>query len=171
MKKFGLSLLLGFVLFTHHVKAQAQPDEYASPVITFAINAYDMEESLEFYTSILGMNIVDEFTIDSNFGLKSGLSNGVPFHVKVLRLTDDPNSAQIKITSFENQTLTKDEFIQDKIGVQYLTILVKNLDPFIERIRTNNIEFRGDTPIPLGKNQRFVLIQDPNGLFIELIGK
>lgn len=169
MRSFTLVL---FLLFFTSTYTHAQESEYSSPIITFAINAYDMDETLDFYTSILGMKVIQEFTVDSSFARISGLSNGVPFHVKVLRLTDDPNSSTLKITSFPDQSeITKDEFIQDRIGVQYLTIQVKNLNPFIERIKANDIDFRGDTPVPLGEDRRFVLIQDPNGLFIELIGK
>ena len=165
-------ILVLFLLLLTSTYTRAQKNEYASPIITFAINAYDMDETLDFYSSILGMKVNEEFTVDSSFARVSGLSNGVPFHVKVLRLTDDPSSSTLKITSFPNQAkITKDEFIQDQMGVQYLTILVKNLNPFIERIKANDIDFRGDTPVPLGEDRRFVLIQDPNGLFIELIGK
>lgn len=173
MKTLSTFLLLFLLILPCAIQAQenAFSGEYSSPVITFAIVAYDFNETLDFYTQILGMQKVDEFSIDEAFGKRSGLSNGVPFDVTVLRLTDDPNSSQIKITSFENpDELTKSEFIQDKLGVQYLTILVKSMKPFIDRIDEYGIEYRGETPTPLGNGRQFVLIQDPNGLFIELIG-
>lgn len=171
--KSSITLLFLYLISSTTVFAQNDDlkGEYASNIITFAIVAYDVEETLEFYTEVLNMKVVSEFSINEEFGKRSGLSDGVPFDVTVLQLNNDPNSSQIKITGFNNkEDLTKDEFIQDRIGVQYLTILVKNVDPFIDRLNERGIEFRGQTPTELNDGKRFVLIQDPNGLFIELIG-
>jgi catechol 2,3-dioxygenase-like lactoylglutathione lyase family enzyme len=49
------------------------------------------------------------------------------------------------------------------------TIMVNSLEPFLERIREYGVRLLGDTPIELG-DQHFVLVQDPDGTFIELIG-
>jgi hypothetical protein len=54
--------------------------------------------------------------------------------------------------------------------MQYITIMVNSLAPFIERIKKHNVKFLGDTPVQSGENRHFVLIQDPDGTIIELIG-
>ena len=46
----------------------------------------------------------------------------------------------------------------------------KALKPVIERLKEKNVPFLGTTPTPLNENLHFVLVQDPDGIFIELIG-
>lgn len=40
----------------------------------------------------------------------------------------------------------------------------------MQRIKENNIKMLGDTPVQLPDGRTFILIQDPDGIFIELIG-
>jgi catechol-2,3-dioxygenase len=54
--------------------------------------------------------------------------------------------------------------------MQYITLMVKSLAPFLERLEHNKIPLLGETPTPLSETLSFVLIQDPDGNFIELIG-
>jgi hypothetical protein len=73
--------------------------------------------------------------------------------------------------SFGKQaTHPKQNFIQDDTGVQYITINVKALKPIIDRLKQKNIPLLGSTPTQLNKNSQFILVQDPDGTFIELIG-
>ena len=51
-----------------------------------------------------------------------------------------------------------------------MPINVTKLQPFIDRIKRHNVELLGDTPIPLSSERHFVLIRDPDGTFVELIG-
>jgi hypothetical protein len=62
------------------------------------------------------------------------------------------------------------KFIHDDTGVQYVTIFVKSMKPFVERINKHHVKFLGKTPTKLDEERQFVLIQDPDGTFIELIG-
>lgn len=64
----------------------------------------------------------------------------------------------------------KQKFIQDDTGAQYITIQVKSLKPIIERLKGQKVAFLGSTPTQLNKDAHFVLVQDPDGTFIELIG-
>jgi hypothetical protein len=54
--------------------------------------------------------------------------------------------------------------------MQYITINVNSLAPFLERIKKHKVKLLGETPIPLGESDHFVLVQDPDGTIIELIG-
>jgi len=56
--------------------------------------------------------------------------------------------------------------------VQYLTVYVKDMAPFVERLRAANIPFLGKTPIKIANDTKdFVLVQDPDGTFVELISE
>ena len=112
-----------------------------------------------------------DFTIGEDFSKRSGLSNGVPTDVTVLKLENSPQANEWKLMSFGKKGKgPKSDFIQDDTGVQYITINVKALKLVIERLKNQNVQMLGATPTPLNKNLHFVLVQDPDGIFIELIG-
>lgn len=153
------------------VTSFASPDEFSSTTIGIGVVCSDAEKSLNFYLNVIGMIKTGEFDIDTTFAKKSGLSNSVPFHVDVLRLGEGDDATQWKLMSFGDRADTPEKnFIYDNTGMQYITIMVNNITPFVERFKKYDIQFCGDTPTPLGDSSHFVLIQDPDGTFIELIG-
>ena len=161
-------LILLFLFSSYQVTAQS---EFSSATIEIGVVVSDIEKSLDFYTNVIGMRKVGEFDIDEEFGKISGLTGGVPFHVDVLKLEDSPGATQWKLMSFEKDAAHPfSKYIQDDTGVQYITINVISLKPFLERIKKHHIELLGDTPVPLGSDNHFVLISGPDGTIIELIG-
>lgn len=163
-------LILIFTVSTNFsVKTMAQ-SEFSSGLIGVGVVVSDLEKSLDFYLNVIGMTKVREFDVDADFGKVSGLSDGVPFHVNVLKLQDSPDANQWKIMSFKKKgSSPKSTFIQDDTGVQYITIMVNSLEPFLKRIKEHKVKLLGDTPVPAG-DRHFVLVQDPDGTIIELIG-
>lgn len=152
------------------LKTMAQ-NEFSSNLIGVGVVVTDIEKSLEFYTGVVGMTKVEEFDVNKDFGNVSGLSNGVAFHVYVLKLEDSPQANQWKLMSFGCKPgHSRPGFVQDDTGMQYITIMVKKLEPFLERIRKHGVELLGETPVKVDDERHFVLIQDPDGTFIELIG-
>jgi len=132
----------------------------------------DLDAAVAFYTDVIGMTKTGGFEVDAEFGQASGLTKGLPFSVTVLKLKDAPDATQFKLMSFEKDAETpKSTSIEDALGVQYITLMVSDLTPFAARIRAAGVPFLGQTPVPLGDGgQHFVLVQDPDGTFIELIG-
>ena len=117
------------------------------------------------------MQKVGEFDVDEEFGKSSGLTGGFAFHVDILKLEDSPEANKWKIMSFKKEPgHPMPKYIQDDTGMQYITIMVTSLEPFLQRIKKHNVKLMGDTPIPLGPDQHFVLVQDPDGTIVELIG-
>jgi catechol 2,3-dioxygenase-like lactoylglutathione lyase family enzyme len=167
MKRLFTTLV--FLLCTLSL-CQAQ-NEVDNPSISIAMIASDMDASYNFYTNIIGMVETGGFSIDGSFGEKSGLTGGTPYDVKILKLLDEPHSTEFKLASFGNPKEESGKVIQDKNGVRYITIYLKSTAEVLQRIKDNNIETLGDTPIQLPDGRNFILIQDPDGLFIELIGK
>ncbi|MEW2922440.1 VOC family protein [Muricauda sp. ANG21] len=167
MKRLFTTLV--FLLCTLSL-CQAQ-NEVDNPSISIAMIASDMDASYDFYTNIIGMVETGGFSIDGSFGEKSGLTGGTPYDVKILKLLDEPHSTEFKLASFGNPKEESGKVIQDKNGVRYITIYLKSTAEVLQRIKDNNIETLGDTPIQLPDGRNFILIQDPDGLFIELIGK
>ena len=168
--KTGLNLFLLLAAWLVAFAAQAQSN-FSSKVIGVGVVVADLERSLDFYTNGIGMVKAYSFTINADFSQKSGLSNGVPAAVTVLKLENSPEASEWKLMSFGKKAAHPDQkFIQDDTGMQYITIQVKALKPIIDRLKQRNVKFLGSTPIPLNAKSHFVLVQDPDGNFIELIG-
>ena len=144
---------------------------FSSKLIGVGVVVSDLERSMDFYIRGIGMVKTGSFNLNEDFTKRSGLSNGVPFSVTVLKLENSPEANEWKLMSFGKQAAhPKQNFIQDDTGMQYITINVKALKPVIERLKELKVSFLGSTPTPLNSNLQFLLVQDPDGNFIELIG-
>lgn len=173
MKTILTSTLALFFCFTNVSLAQNElpPVEFASRSISVGVVVSKMKKSLEFYTEVLGMQRTGGLSIDREFGRKSGLSGGKPFEVIILKTEDTTEATEWKLVSFKGKAQHPEQkHIQDDTGVQYVTMFVKSLDPFLVRINKKRVKLLGKTPTPLGDGRYFALIQDPDGTFIELIG-
>lgn len=167
MKKLVILTLALATLLSSNLMAQS---EFSSNLIGVGVVVKDIDSSLFFYLNVIGMRKVGEFDVEAEFAKTSGLSNGVPFHVDVLKLVDSPDANVWKLMSFgKDAAHPMPTYIQDDNGMQYITINVNSLEPFLKRIKKHNVKLLGDTPVALGENH-FVLIQDPDGTIIELIG-
>lgn len=144
---------------------------FSSKLIGVGVVVSDLERSLDFYTNGIGMVKAYSFNINEDFSKRSGLANGAPTSVTVLKLENSPEANEWKLMSFGKKAARKkSKFIQDNTGMRYITINVKSLKPVIERLKQKNVPFLGVTPIPLNAKSHFALVQDPDGNFIELIG-
>ncbi|MGC9328175.1 MAG: VOC family protein [Candidatus Hinthialibacter sp.] len=147
-------------------------DEFSNKTIMIGMVVSDLEESLHFYKDIIGMVQVERarFDVDADFGKKSGLTDGLPIHVEVLKLGFGEDATQLKLMTFGDRPQQQDnQYIHSHTGVQYLTLYVVNLGPIYQRIQENNIPLLGETPIAMG-DEHFIAVKDPDGTLIELIG-
>jgi catechol 2,3-dioxygenase-like lactoylglutathione lyase family enzyme len=170
MKSVALtfSFLIASILVGSSACAQSN---FSSKVIGIGVVVADLERSLDFYVNGIGMVKTGSFTINAEFSKRSGLSDGVPTDVTILKLENSPGATDWKLMSFgKKASHPKPKFIQDDTGMQYITLNVKALNPIIERLKQMKVPLLGSTPTPLNGNTHFVLMQDPDGTFIELIG-
>lgn len=164
------ALLICFLVTTFNSLAQS---EFTQDFISIGVIVSDVEVSKKFYTEVIGMTETRKFSVTGDAGKRLGLTNGIAFDVVILKLADSPNATEWKLLSFgKKATHPEQKYIHDDTGMQYVTIFVKSLNPFVERIKANNVTTLGETstPQPLGNGRFFVLVQDPDGTFIELIG-
>ena len=154
------------------VETQAEANEaFASETIHVGVIVSDLEESLRFYEEVIGMQRVRSFEIDEDFGRRSGLTGGVPFTVEVLQLGTGETATQWKLMSFGDRAASQENtYIHNHTGMQYITLVVNDLSVAIARLEARDVEMLGETPTPLSDGRHFVLIQDPDETFIELIG-
>ncbi len=170
MKK---TLVVFSSIFLVALVAYAAQVTFSYKTIHIGMIVSDLEKSMAFYKDVVGMVQVDRtsFDVDGDFGKRSGLTDGTAFHVEVLKLGSGEEATQLKLMSFGDKAeKSTNSFIHSHTGVQYLTIMVDDIDAAIERIRKHNVRFCGETPIKHGEDQTFVMVQDPDGTFVELIG-
>ncbi len=147
------------------------PEEFSQGTIQIGVVVEDLDTSLKFYKEVLGLTETGGFNVTSEVSKSTGLTNGIPLNVKVLKLKDEPDATEWKLMSFGKKARHKQQkFIDDDTGMQYITMLVTSIKPFVERLNANNIAMLGETPVKLPDGRMFILVQDPDGIFIEIIG-
>jgi catechol 2,3-dioxygenase-like lactoylglutathione lyase family enzyme len=155
------------------VSAQNQQtkSEFSNPTVFVGSVVTDLEKSVDFYTNIIGMKKTGSFSVDAEKAKDLGLTNGKKIDVTVLKLEDSPQANEWKLMSFGTKPgHKKPAYLDDDTGMQYITILVNHLEPIMKRIEKNNIRILSGKPSKLDENRFFILVQDPDGTFIELIG-
>jgi catechol 2,3-dioxygenase-like lactoylglutathione lyase family enzyme len=153
--------------------AFAAEKNFSKKKIDIGMIVSDLDKSMEFYKGVVGLVQVDqtEFDVDADFGKRSGLTDALPVHVEVLKLGPGEDATQLKLMTFGNKAKKQDNsFIHSHTGIQYLTLYVAEMEPILKRIRKQKVKLLGETPVALGQTAMFVLIQDPDGTFVELIG-
>ncbi len=166
---FTLIIILS-IAFNVHSRAQS---EFSSTTIGIGVVVSDLEKSLDFYTEVIGLKKVGGFEVNEDFAKKSGLTGGIPMEVVILKLEDKPEATQWKLMSFGKKASDHlPRYVQDVIGMSYITINVTSLKPFLDRIDKHGVKLLGETPVPLPSSgeMHFVLVSDPDGTLIELIG-
>jgi catechol 2,3-dioxygenase-like lactoylglutathione lyase family enzyme len=147
------------------------PEDFAKPGISVGVVVENLQKSIDFYQNVIGMVKTGGFSVDGAQAQKLGLSNGDRFDVTVLKLENSEQAAEWKLMSFgKKATHPKQNFVPDDTGMQYITIYLKSMKPVLERIKKYNVKTLGITPTKLDETRDFILVQDPDGNFIELIG-
>ncbi|MBT6763203.1 MAG: VOC family protein, partial [Prolixibacteraceae bacterium] len=134
MKNLLVSLL--FLIFSFVLAAQTTiaPSEFSNPTISVGVVVADLEKSIDFYTKVIGMAKTGEFSVDGDKSKELGLTDGRSIDVTILKLEDSENSTEWKLMSFgEKANHPKQKYMHDDNGMQYITIFVHHLNPFIER--------------------------------------
>ena len=172
MSNLSGSILILMAMFIVSPSWSAQsPDEFARSGIAVGVVVEDLQKSLNFYTRVIGMVQVREFSVDAEKARRMGLSNGQSFDIKVLKLVNSEDASEWKLMSFSNKSdASKLSYIPEKNGFRYVTIFVKSMKPVLERIRKYGINTLGETPLMLDTTRQFVSVRDPDGNFVELIG-
>lgn len=110
----------------------------------------DMEESLRFYTEIIRFNVVKSFSPQQgvNIAFLKGKDGGM---VELIEYENKPDDSQRSTKSIVS------------IGIS-----VDNLDKEIKNLEEKDIKIK-QGPIEVPSGERFIFIEDPNGVEIELI--
>jgi catechol 2,3-dioxygenase-like lactoylglutathione lyase family enzyme len=141
--------------------------------VDIGVNVSDTVRSLAFYTKILGMKRMSTWHASKEMSAAAGVNSGRAFDVIDLNLVCDGYILKYKLNQTEDNIDTTASNVPksysfEKIGTRYLTINVDNVDPFINRIKEKNIQFK---LVTLPNGYRVVLLHDPDEALLEISGK
>ena len=171
MQKLTFFFLLTAMASNAFSKEGPSSNEFSNNAISIGVVVADLQKSIDFYTEVMGMTKTGGFSVDENFTKRSGLNNGIAFDVTVLKLEDLPQAPEWKLMSFNRKpTHPWQKFMTDDNGIQYVTLFVASMKPFLERIKKHQVTILSEPGLKLEDGRSFVLVQDPDGTFIELIG-
>ncbi len=164
------NLLASIFIAAFTLVSNAQ-SEFSNPTIFVGSVVANLEKSVDFYTNVIGMTKTSEFNVDGEKSKELGLTDGRAIDVVVLKLEDGPQSNEWKLMSFGTKANhPKQKYLHNDTGMQYITLNVNHLNRFIERVKKNNVKILSGVPSQLGEDRFFILVQDPDGTFIEIIG-
>ncbi len=167
---FKQFLLLAILSIAVPALGVQPPGDFAKSTISVGVVVENLNKSLDFYQNVIGMVKTSEFSVESNRAKELGLSNGDRFDVTILKLENSEQATEWKLMSFGRKaTHPEQTYVPDDTGMQYVTIYVRSMKPILERIKKYKVKTLGITPTKLDESRDFVLVQDPDGNFIELI--
>jgi len=116
-----------------------------------SITVRNMEESLAFYTEVLGLQFERRRTIPEN-------------HAEIAFVRDPASGARVELTHWEG----KDQFEAGE-QLDHLAFEVEDLDRFLMKTRTKGVRVAKEPYRLSGGTSRIAFILDPNDVWIELI--
>ncbi|MCL6258417.1 VOC family protein [Aquiflexum sp. TKW24L] len=119
-----------------------------------AIICSDYQKSKQFYTEVLGMDIIREVYREERDSYKLDLSLNGEYVIELFSFTDPPNR------------LSRPE----ATGLRHLAFEVEDLEEVLEEMGKNKVDFE-PTRIDEFTGKRFTFISDPDGLPIEFYEK
>jgi catechol 2,3-dioxygenase-like lactoylglutathione lyase family enzyme len=147
--------------------------EFTKPVIDIGIVVKDSDQAAKFYTDAIGFKEVTGFDVTADLGRKIGLIDGHATKVRVFVLGEGDLATRIKLLSFPAAPgrAPDQTFIHSTLGIRYLTLYVSNMNRALERLKKANVKLLGETPLDLGGGTLISVVRDPDGNFVELIGR
>ncbi|MEJ2113487.1 MAG: VOC family protein, partial [Flavobacteriaceae bacterium] len=144
-------------------------------VMSIGVIVSDLDESYKFYTDIIGMEKEDDFQVSSELSTKYGINSGKEFNIINLRMKCDGYSLKYKLNKtvgnlpevpFNNDN---DQYGFERIGRNYFSIDVHDVESYKERLDENNIEYKY-LVIDEWNDYKVILVHDPDGVLLEIRG-
>ena len=173
----GMSGLVVAVVchLTLGVAAQAADTakEFTKPTIDIGMFAQDPDRTAAFLTNAIGFRELPSFAVSAELGKKIGLVNNHPFVIRVFTLGEGEDATRLKVVSLPKVEGKKPDqkYLESTYGIRYLTLYVTDMTRALERLKAEKVTLLGESPVDLGGGTLLVAFQDPDGNFIELIGK
>ena len=163
------SILLSLSVLT----SCSSDNNFKTSVIDCGIVVRDINKSREFYESI-GFLQITRFDVPKKISGDAGLSNYNNLSVSVMALAGDPEGSKVKLVESEYANTADSQYIDTTVGISYLTIFVSDLSKILDTLKKKKIRVLKNGPVDLSAAgftpNYLIVIQDPDGNFIELVG-
>jgi predicted enzyme related to lactoylglutathione lyase len=163
--------IVGGCIIMAAAKQSGPRAEFARTTIDLGMVVSDVEKAAKFYGEALGFKELSGFDVPAQMAADTGLTDNRPFKVRVFVLGDEPAATRLKIMTIPGAGLKKvdNQYIGTSLGFRYLTINVADLTKALERLKQHGVAPVRE-PYRLGGNSYLVLVKDPDGNTVELIG-
>jgi catechol 2,3-dioxygenase-like lactoylglutathione lyase family enzyme len=149
---------------------------YARTTIDLGTVVSDLEKSATWYTEVLGMQEQPGFDVPGEFAGKVGLSNKLPFKVRVFTLGEGETATKLKLMEFKSSPGARVDqtYIHSSYGFRYLTLFVNDIEASVKRAVDHGAKpiAEGMVGLPEGfpEGVYLAVVRDPDGNFVELVG-
>ena len=152
--------------------ARAAESEFSKAIIDIGIVAKDADRTAQFLTNVIGFKEVKGFGVSADLGKKIGLIDGHAGQARVFVLEDVEQATRVKLFSFPEAPGKQPDqaYIHSSLGIRYLTLYVKDLNPVLARAKKAGVSPLGETPVEISTGTWLLAVKDPDGNFIEVIG-
>lgn len=154
--------------------AETKKSEFTRLTIDLGVVVSDIDAAVEFYTTAIGFQETGGFDVDADFAKYSGLTNGQPLAIKVLKLGNGPGATSLKLMEAEGPSAKANhDYIESTLGVSYLTISVSDMAAAVERLSAASVEPIANGPATIPSTDppmALTLVRDPDGNLVELVG-
>jgi len=176
MKKYRMHMLIvagivGSCIIMAAAKQTGGKAEFSRTTIDLGMVVGDVEKTAKFYTEALGFKELSGFDVSAQMANDTGLTDNRPFKVRVFALGEEPAATRLKIMTIPgaNSKKVDNQYIGSSLGFRYLTVSVADLTRTLERLKQNGVAPVKE-PYRLNGNNYLVLVKDPDGNTVELIG-
>jgi lactoylglutathione lyase len=145
---------------------------FSKAVIDIGVVVSDLDKSAAFYTNVIGFREIPGFEVPPAMGGRIGLTDNRGVKIRVFELGEGEGATKVKLMAFPGSGAAKPDrkFIHSTTGLNYLTLYVSDMTPPLQRLKSAGVKLLGESPVELGGGTKLVTFQDPDGIFIELIG-
>lgn len=138
--------------------------ELQRPVLDIGLVVRDFEKSLEFYRDKLGFTPTLRIEVDHETALRTGIA-AAGFDIQYMQIGD----ANLKLIRMKDSPRTGPTDSDTVYGYRYVTMWVEDMDRTCEEWRAKGVEFLSE-PISTRPDVRVVVLKDPEGNLIEILG-
>ena len=146
---------------------------FSDPVMDLGVVVSDLDAAIAFYTQVVGLQKTGGFTVGPEFCSAAGLTSGHALNITILTPNGDPQATQLKLMSVPEagSRPADNRWVPSQLGFRYLTFFVDDLSAAQDRIRQHGAVLASSSPVPLGDGRSLILVRDPDGNLVEIIGR
>jgi lactoylglutathione lyase len=149
--------------------AKAQPSWSLKMVVPLepGIVCIDIERMLQFYTGVLGLQLVGDAQTTPEISMKF---RATPHGYRIVRL-QTPYGERIKLVQPKQPPKQNPvpEWVYERQGLAYLTFVIADMKEVMRRLKEQGVKLASEEPVEVRKGVFALYALDPEGNFVEFV--